>query len=202
MENKKRDLVMLIGSAFVALIFITGYAANGNGGVPNSNSTATKAVKNVTTFFASGASNAIITGYSNTFDILLKNTSAANKTSNILNAYENNGIVSTYNQLNNTYFNVFAQGNYTYNIYQNLTSALGSNQMSFISVAYLKYPKYLTLFANGNKVNVLFSNPTYSFLTSNILLINSSIPTDIDVIAAYNNGSYYVYNNNITIRSG
>ncbi len=161
-----------------------------------------KTVKNVTTFFASGASNAIITGYSNTFDILLKNQSDANKTSNILNTYENNGIVSTYNQLNSTYFNVFAQGNYTYNIYQNLTNALGSNQMSFISVAYLKYPKYLPLFANGNKVDVLFPNPTYSFLTSNILAINSSIPTDMDVIAAYNNGSYYIYNNNITIRSG
>ncbi len=199
MNKKKRDIIMLIGSFFVAIIFITGYAANGSNSIPNANTT-TIAQRNNNTIFAIGNANAIVTGYGNTFYINLTKSNDSNITANALNGYEAKGLIDTYNQLNQTYFDVFASGNQTYDIYRNLSTAIGYNAFTLYALEHLHYTNYVNMSANGHKVPLVLNKPYYSVETTNITKINSSVHTVIDAIIEYTNGSYRVYQNNVSIK--
>ena len=197
MDKKKKEIILFIGSLFVAVMFITGFTSNGSGTPINLNNN-TNPVKNVSTFLVSGTLNATIVSYGENVRIVEYNASAANETDQLLSNMENKSMVNTYNRINNS-FEVYLQNINAYGIQENLSKRLGNSSFSIISTEYVKLPNTHIFNVSNKKIIVVLDNQTYPITTKNLGRINSTLPLKVNVIVAYENGSYVEYGNNIKL---
>lgn len=198
MDKKKKEIALFVGSLFVAVIFLTSFMGNGGAPLPSSGSQATQ--KSVTTFFASGAANAIVASYGSEALVTVTNGSLDNMTNSLLLKMENNGSVTTYSQSDNQ-FNVYL-GTLDSNALQGtLAQELGNGSFSLSSREFVTMPVSATLYVGSQPVPVYFGHGSYSFTSSHLSVVGTVVPLYVSAIVAYMNGTYQVYNGNVSIRS-
>ncbi len=161
LERKK--LIELIGSVFVALIFLTSYAAFG-GGAPG-NSTGTTTLTPSQTFYAVANGNATITSYSSVMniDILCANVSnVSSRISTALQALEKNGSVSNFYSQQAAQMLVQAGNLTTHALFLLLYNDSGSGAActQFTSTANVKLPRNLTFYLPSQGNSAIISIPS------------------------------------------
>ena len=197
MDKKKKEIILFIGSLFVAVMFITGFTSNGSGTPINLNNN-TPATKNVSTFLVSGTLNATIVSYGENVRIVEYNASVANVTDQLLSNMENKSMINTYDRINNS-FEVYLQNTNAYGIQKNLSKNINNSSFSIISTEYVKLPKTHIFNVSDKRIIVLLDNQDYPITTNDIRKINSTLPLKLNMIVAYENGSYVEYENNIKL---
>jgi hypothetical protein len=197
MDKTKKEIVLLVGSIFVAVIFLTSFVGSGNGPVPSGGNQS--AQKNVTAVFASGHVNATVEGYGTDALIKVLNGSLYNATNDFLIGLEDNGSVATYNQLGSQ-FNVYLSSSNSYSLQRLLQEKIGSG-FTLSSKEYVLLPKTAVLHVGNQTVPVYFGTGTYTVTPASLSAINSTVSIYVNAIIAFENGTYQVYNSNVTLRS-
>lgn len=155
MERKK--LAELLGSIFVALIFLTSYAAFGNEQVKTNTTTTTVPAQ---TFYASAHGFANITSYAPYLNINISCSNVSNVSSELNNAlmpFYKNGSVSNF-YLQQASSMLVQTGNMSSNsIYSLLIKEIDGSAActSFYSSANLKLPSRMSFYVPTQKSNVI-----------------------------------------------
>ncbi len=200
MDERKKKILTLLGSLFVLVIFITGYAASGDGiSGGNSRSNESNRSSNVTYYPAFGVANAVVIGYGNLTELNLLNVSSANSILDALNGMQANNTISAYSQLGST-VNVYLNGS-AYAFEQLLSGYAAGNYISFSATEYVALPITANMTPAGSRqqVPVYFTAKSYPLQKGALDPLNStvrvSISTEISV-----NGVSYVAGRNTTLR--
>jgi hypothetical protein len=198
MDAKRKQLVFLVGSILVAVIFLSSYAAFGNNGTATASTTTVKAQ---TTYFATGSSNGTITNYSDVATLTLYNSSNTLKTSviNLISHLEANGTVQNYAASNGSYEIVLASIS-PYDLQQFLYNKTNStsNSLGIAATSYVELPQNITLYYTNVPVPVYLTNRNYSIYLQRVKPIGSKINVSISALLA-KNGS--IYQNNFRVSS-
>ncbi len=161
MERKK--LIELVGSIFVALIFLSSYAAFGNVSPSNSNGTTT--LRPSQTVYATANGNAIITSYGGVMNInvLCSNvTSVSNSLNSELQVLERNGSVSNFYSQQAAQILVQAGNTSTYPLFLLLYKDTGTyaSCTNFTSTANVKLPNRMTFYIPSQSTSAIISIPS------------------------------------------
>ena len=190
-KGNGKKLVMLIGTLFVALIFLSSYMSSSN------NSGSTTSIKSPSTYLAIGRASATITGYGSNVNVTLYNESniTLNSVSKYLSGLEANGSISNYFSVKNGYM-VALSGIDAYALQQNIRNLTANETPGIKTTAYILLPTNATLFVNSYRVTIALSKRNYSIGLTGIRPIGSHL--NISVFALITaNGS--VYNNQIRV---
>lgn len=199
MDQKKKNLILFIGAIFIALIFLSSYAAFSNNNTSNASTSST--VKPAETHYATGNTNAVITNYSDIVNVTLSNNSNATTTAlqNILSKLESNGSISNYIYANNNY-EVVLLGMDASTLKQSISnqanSTIPNNTIHIGSTATVMLPAGLVLYYSGSPENVYLTSRNYSVYLNNIKSIGTSINVSVSALLE-RNGS--IYNNEVRI---
>ncbi|MGI0100864.1 MAG: hypothetical protein ACREBH_04080 [Candidatus Micrarchaeaceae archaeon] len=189
MEKKTKQLIFFTGSIFVAVIFLTSYAAFGSNGGPN---TTTSTVKPQTTFFATGSSNAVIYNYSSIAYIpsaSLSNASVNSITSELSNL-QANGSVEEYIYINGSY-QVILSGMSPYMLRQQLYGISNmSNSLEVGATTYISLPGIVTLYYNKVPAALNLAQRNYSIYMDDVMAQGTTINVSISALLSAN-GSIY-----------
>ena len=178
-------MIEFIGALFVAVIFLTSYAAFSS----NSSVNTTSASTTVATYYAVGHTNAAITGYNNTLFVNVSCKGALqNQTVDKINAVatqlENNGSVLTYSSSGSS-FQIGPQNMNSKGIYDYIYAKLGSNSTNctvFSTTATVELPGIIQMSVQGQSVAV---KVPYSIATQQISLeLNQSMPSTLPLRVA------------------
>jgi hypothetical protein len=188
--NKRRNLILFIGALFVALIFITSYAAFSNNGT---NSSSTSTIVSAKTFFVTASANAVILNYSYLASIYNVSANQTIKMNATLDSMQSNGTVSSYFYSNSTY-RVILQG---INAYQLSLLLHNTTNAKVGSLAYLRLPKQVNAYYTGSSsIPVTLPSSNYSVFLNNIVPPNTTIPVTLTALITANG---LVYNNQVRI---
>ena len=168
MERKK--LIELIGSVFVALIFLSSYAAFGNTAQSQSNATATVPVQ---TFYAVAEANATIQSYGSVMNISIScaNASRAANAANITNIadelkgalvqLESNGSVANFYSSQENQILVQAGSANAYSLFLRLSKGIGSGVACtrFSGTANITLPSAIGFTVLPQKIKVIVELP-------------------------------------------
>lgn len=196
MDTKTKKLIFFIGSLFVAIIFLSSYAAFGNNG---NSSTTTSTIKQQQTFFSTGTSTATVINYSDVVNITLRsgvNKSAINM-SGLLSQLQANGTIQNYIYSNGNY-QVILYGVSAYNLQQLLyKDPVLNGNVDVGAATYVTLPKTVMLYYGGQQpINVYLNNRNYSVYLNNVQQKGSVINVSISALLTAN-GS--IYNNQFRI---
>ena len=197
MERKK--LIELIGSIFVAFIFISSYAAFGvspssQGPKPKSNSTQLRFI------YASAFANATIYNFSNTFTISYKcDDSKVNAT---LQSLESNGSVANYYQISPNSIYVDSGTMSTASLLSYLSNTLNSSCTSLSATAKVALPSKLSFYFPSSRSSFALSIPSSMRYYSVPVLFNSSLHSINVSIAAIVEANGTIYNMSVSRVSG
>lgn len=192
MERKK--LIELVGSIFVALIFLSSYAAFGNISANASNATTTSQAQTV---YAAAVANATIASYGGTINI---NISCSNVTavSGVLNAalasLEKNGSVSNFYSQQASQVLVQAGNASAYRLFLELSkdAGAGASCTQFLGSANVNLPSRVNFHVPAEKSSIIISIPQ-SMLTHSLPVAfkeNMSSTMEVSVSAfLYLNGT-------------
>ncbi len=200
MERKK--LIELIGSVFVALIFLSSYAAFGN--ISQSGSNATTTASTPQTFYGSAIGNATITSYSNamSINITCKNVSSVSGPLNsALTNLEKNGSVSTFSSFQASQIAVDAGSLSTYPLFLQLAGDAGQGESctAFTTSANINLPSRMSFhippqpgITNGQNITITIPSSLQTGSIAITLERNMSTKLRVQVDAAIAvNGSIY-----------
>ena len=188
-------MIEFVGALFVAVIFLTSYAAFSS----NSAATTTSTSSTVATYYAVGSTNAAITGYNNTLfvNVSCKGT-LQNQTFDKINAIatqlENNGSVLTYSSSGNS-FQIGPQNMNSKSIYEYMYAKLSSNSTNctvFSTTATVELPGLIQMDVQGQSIAV---NVPYGVAMQQISLklnqsMASSLPLRVAVLVTANGTVY------------
>lgn len=193
MDDKTKRLIFFIGSLFVAIIFLTSYAAFNNNNTTGGTTTST--IANVNTVPVVGSANGIIVNYTDVAHIYLGNGSNATIINTTLNALEANGTISNYVGTNKSY-DVLLNSIDPYSLYK-----LIRNETKNVSVggqAEILLPaKVDAYYSTSGIIPITLPTRNYTLFLNNTKPIGSQIPVKITAIVT-ENGT--IYNNNIKIQ--
>lgn len=197
MDAKKKKLIFLVGAIFVAIVFLSSYAAFSNN---NSGSTSTSTVKSQQTYFFTGSSNAIITNYSDIAYVTLPNsTNSSNyNLTGILSKLEANGSVENFAYTNSSYEVVLSTIS-AYDLQKVLYNDTGTNNTINVgSTTYVELPPKVVLsYTNSTQtIPVYLTNRNYSIYMKNVEKLGSSVNVSISTLLE-SNGS--IYNNQFRV---
>ena len=192
--NRKKTIEFL-GALFVAVIFLTSYAAFSSNSPANTTSTSSV----VATYYAVGSANGTIAGYNSTLYVNVSCRGAlGNQTINRINAIatdlENNGSVLTYSSSGNS-FQIGPQSMNSKSIYSHIYSSISPNSTSctgFSTIATVDLPSYIEMNVQGQSIKVAVPGRLSSQQIS--MQLNQSMPSAIPLrIAALitQNGTIY-----------
>ena len=200
MDAKRKKMIFLFGSIFVAIIFLSSYAAFNNN---NTKGTSTTTIKPPTTYFSIGSSNAVISNYSDIAYVKLLNNSngSENTFTEIISRLVSNGSVLNY-----------IYSNYSYEVVLSTISPYGLQQLlnantmlngtvAVGSTIYVTLPRSIILVpvGSGQAIPVSLNNRNYSVYTANVSAIGSTVNVSISALLE-RNGS--VYNNQFRVSLG
>lgn len=195
MNNKTKQVLLILGTVLIGVIFISAYASFNNNNISNSSSST---IVNAQTFPAFGSSNAVISNYSDVVNVTFLGSSneTINKTDAVLSNLEANDIIDNYIYLNNRYEVILANIS-AYNFRELLYNQTNdSNSINVGSTAYVKLPTTVTLYYAGTPVSLYLANKNYSIYINNIRSIGSTVNVKIFALLT-RNGS--IYNNQLSI---
>lgn len=190
MNSKTKKLLIFLGTLFVAISFISGYASvNNNYNISSTSTTSVPAKAD----FASGVVNGIVSGYSNSATLRLNgstaNSNTANEVSGLLVELQDNGTINSYdnNGFNNSY-QVFLSTINAYQFAELVNSKLSSNTITIVNASStVTLPSKVTLSVNGQQVpNILLTLRNYSVNLSPLKAINSTVRVKINTLVWLN----------------
>lgn len=199
MKKDKKGIILFIGSIFVAAMFLSSMLVGG-GGPPPSSPSKPNASLNVSTFFGAGTANEIVVGYGSSVAITLLNSTYENSTNEFLASLAANNTISTYNQFNNT-FRVSLQTISGYELQKELSARLGPGAFRMSAAEYVLLPEQATLRIGGQAITTYLGSGQRQVTVLNLTPLNSTVPVYLNAIVAFQNGTYSVYNNNITLKA-
>jgi hypothetical protein len=184
MQTKTKKIIFLVGAIFVAIIFLTSYAAFSNNNT--SGTTTTSTVKqNQPTFFATGSASAVITNYTQvaTVRILNDSNSTNDAISNLMSQLESNGSVDNYIYSNGSY-DVYLATISPYGLQSIFDKSVPANAVSVGSTADITLPASINMFYPGTvqPINVPLSSRNYSLYLSTLQSLNSTINVSISAL--------------------
>jgi hypothetical protein len=196
MDQRKKKILLFIGSLFVAVIFLTSYASFGNSGTATSSTTT---MGNVHTFFVSGSSNAIITGYKAPVHVRINsNSSTADaQVLKTLSKLESNGSINYFGS--NKSYEVYVSTIDAYSLQGLLLSVV--NQSGAIAVtanASVELPLNITLYSTSSypiRVNLNDRNSSID-MTGGLRGVGSMINVSVSAIVT-SDGS--IFNNQLSV---
>lgn len=188
MNQKTKNLILLLGAVFVAIIFLSSYLSFNNN---NAASTSTSTIKNVQTVYASGAANGIISNYSGIVYITSNYTnSTKSDVANALLNLQSSGAVQSYVYLNNT-FQVILGNVSAYTFQQTLYNNTGlGNSIGVGSTTYVTLPSSITLYYANTPVSIYLPKGNYSVYMSNVRQIGTKVSFGVGALIT-SNGSVY-----------
>ncbi len=190
-KDNKKKLLMLVGSIFVAVIFLSSYMSSSNS--PGSTTT----IKAPATYLAIGKSSGIITGYGSNAYLALPNQSnrTLESVNGTLSAFEANGSISNYIHVNGGY-QIALSGVNAYALQQSIRNITALANSNITTTAYLLLPANALLYVNSYPVTVALSKKNYSISLTGIKPLGSSLNLSVFALIT-KNGS--VYNNQIRL---
>lgn len=208
MDAKKKKIIFVLGAIFVAVIFLSSYAAFSNNGTA---ATTTSTIKSESTFYAFGSSTAIVTNYSDIANVTLINSTNSSKgqVSNAISELEANGTVQNYIYTDNSYQVVLSSIS-PYQLQQFIYNKTNmTNTISVGSTAFVMLPGNVTLYYTNQPIRVSLANRNYSLYISKAVAINTTVNVSISGLLARNGSiydgqfrvAYAKFNNQTTITS-
>jgi hypothetical protein len=202
--DKRKRMVMFIGTMIVAIMFVTSYLAFGNNSSGTSTSSATTTIRS-STLVVSGEANATITNYTPNFRITLSNYSTANigALNSTLSKLMSNGSISNMLPEGNGSFAIYSGLLDTYDIYKTISTQPIGNYIAWNATAVISLPQYLTLYYGSHAINVSVGSFVSQTGVSSISLLGSKIKVNVlaQVYLSSNTfpEAYTVYNNEIEV---
>ncbi len=191
---KKRITTFLL-SLFVAIIFIGSYAAFNNNSTFGTSSASTT-VQSGQTYFVTGTTNAVVTGYGDAADVLISgNTSATTAVGNVLQAMQANGSISSYFPYGSGY-NVFLNTINAYSLEQALDNATTANTVSVNATSYVTLPRTVLMYYNTQQIRVSLSDQNYTMTILPLQMVGSNVSVSVRALVTVN-GS--IYNNQVSV---
>jgi len=196
MEEKRKKKVLFLGAVFIGLMFIFSYLGVTNN-APSATTSSTTTVPQGNSFFATGAGNATIIGYSNTatLSFATNSTAVANTTASLLSTMRNNGTIQNYIGEGSGYDLILGNVG-AYGLQQLLYSELNStNSIRLSSTANARIPNKVEMFVGSQELPVAI-NGTYQLNFTPLIALNSSIPVTVQALLTQNG---LLYNNQVSI---
>lgn len=200
----RKQLIQLLGSIFVALIFLFSYASYGNFGTPGGKTTTTTVPP---TYYATGNANATVLGYGSVMTATARcNSSIQNATvsriSNSLIALQKNGSINNYYPTTPSSFTLYAGSENTIQLYAFVNKNLNSTSIlctSFKSQTVIQLPQTVQFFVNSQKVNIQIPTALRNQTISATVLNSRSMPIRIAALLTQNG---IIYGNMSITQSG
>ncbi len=195
MDPKKKKLIYFLGTLFVAVAFVSSYAAVGSFATTSTVTTTIAAPSK--TYFVSGTANGVVSGYADSAILVLSNTNFSSDTSNVLTALEDNGSISSYLDLNGSYQVLLASMN-AYSLQQVVNKKLASSNAVYVNTStYVMLPPKVQLALGSQIVPVPLSQRNYSINIYPLMPLNTTIKFNLNAIIA---GNGTIYNNQLTLK--
>ena len=189
MDQKKKRILLFLGSLFVAVIFLSSYASFGSS---MSHSTTTTTVGAVRTYPAFGSSSANIIGYGPAAFVRLNSSTMAttDQITKLLSKMETNGSINSYIGSNQSY-EVYVASIDAYSLQNILQSALNNSVgMNVSSDANLLLPSNITLHSNGYSFTAHLSNRNYSMNMTTLKAIGTPLNVSVSALVTANGTVY------------
>jgi hypothetical protein len=189
MDANKKKIIFLLGSIFVAIIFLSSYAAFSNNG---SGSSSSSTIKTQASYFSTGTSNAIISNYSSIAYVTVSNgsNSSNENITRILSQLEANGSVQNYIYDNNSYQVVLVSIS-AYELQQLLNRNASSNSIINVgATTYVMLPSTVIMYYTNQPITVHLKSRNYSVYLTNVKPIGSVLNVSVSGLLA-RNGSIY-----------
>ncbi|HVC58496.1 MAG TPA: hypothetical protein VND15_03415 [Candidatus Acidoferrales bacterium] len=196
MEEKRKKKVLFLGAVFIGLMFIFSYLGVANN-TPAAATSSTTTVPKGNSFFATGAGNATIFGYSNTatLSFVTNSITTANTVASVLSTMRNNGTIQNYISEGSGYDLILGNVG-AYQLQQLLYTELNStNSIRLASIANARIPNRVEMFVGSQELPVLI-NGTYPLNFTPLIAVNSSIPVTVQALLTQNG---LLYNNQVSI---
>jgi len=173
----KKELLELIGSIFIAVIFLSSYAAFGGTGSSTSNTSKKATVPLSRLIILTTVANASISNLSGTFSISTASCPNSSRVLSFLNSSEKNGSIS-FVAISSHDFNIVARNESAVQIIQGLENVESEPCINYSVLATVSLPKSLNFSESGK--NVTLSVPS-KFLSTQIPLSISHFSQSIQV---------------------
>jgi hypothetical protein len=190
-SEKRKKMVLFIGSLLVAVMFLTSYLAFGNN-TTQQTTTPTTTVLNVQTTFVSGIVNATVFNYSQHFTLKLagSNTSSVSLNS-MLSNMEANGSIESYN-VYNTSLSIYPGRLNVFEVYNAIASRL-AYAPAINATAFIILPSTMTLYYGSYAYTVLSGNSSYAIPVSHLVPIGGALRVKVNALVYKKNSSLNVY---------
>jgi hypothetical protein len=195
LDEKKKKLIYFLGTLFVAIAFVSSYAAVGSFAT-TSTVTTTIAVPSKT-YFVSGTANGVVSGYSSSAVLVLRNANLSSAASNALAALEGNGSISSYLSMNGSYQVLLSSMN-AYSLQQDINRRLNSSNATYVNASTeIVLPSKVYLALGSQTVAVTLPQRNYSINVYPLMPLNATIRFNLNAIIA---GNGTIYNNQLTLK--
>jgi hypothetical protein len=190
-SEKRKKMVLFVGSLLVAVMFLTSYLAFGNN-TTQQTTTPTTTVLNVQTTFVSGIVNATVFNYSQHFTLKLagSNTSSVSLNS-MLSNMEANGSIESYN-VYNTSLSIYPGRLNVFEVYDAIASRL-AYAPAINATAFIILPSTMTLYYGSYAYTVLSGNSSYAIPVSHLVPIGNALRVKVNALVYKKNSSLNVY---------
>lgn len=193
-KEKRKKMMLLVGSIVIAVMFVTSYAAFGTNGTPSSTTTTIK--QNIYPVF--GNANAVVTGYGSTMTIFASNNSTATKAGNLLTKLESNGSISNYLTAGNEFI-IYASGITAYALQGTLYNSIPGNSITINATEKVRLPASMTLYYYGRPIPTYPSNLNFTISVPVLKQVGTNLTVNVHALV-FQNGQ--VYSNNIQVTGG
>lgn len=197
MEEKTKKMIFTIGSLFVAVIFVTSYAAFGN--TSNGSSSTTSTVLSGNNILALGQANGIIENYSYVVNVTSLNASQNARLNMTLLDMESNNTVISFFARNSTTYTAEISGIGAYQLYTYLTNTLNYSNVTLGATAFVRLPASINMqygASSQQEAPVSLSPKNYTTYLPNVLPIGTRVPFKIQALITERG---QIFNNNIKL---
>ena len=192
MEQKRRQIMLFLGSLFVAFIFLSSYGSFSNNNVAT---TVTTTILNVQTYPVFGDANAVIVGYGTTMHLDFGSNDSASEAVKLLSNLEANGSISNYIGSGASY-EVYLSTMDAYSLQSFLQNSTNVSAVTATSAARLALPSNVLLYYGNQPVTVNIPKREYSVSLVGLSPISSKVNISISALVTVNG---IVFNNQLAI---
>ncbi|MEM3227762.1 MAG: hypothetical protein QXK65_02350 [Candidatus Micrarchaeaceae archaeon] len=191
-QEKRKKVILFIGTLIVAVMFISSYVAFGSNTTNQSTTSTSITTPPTHTTFVSGVVNATVFNYSQHFTLRFRNisASAAASLNSTLSHMEANGSVESY-VLYNTSLSIYSGSSGVFGVY-NAVSRYLNPSASLNATAFITLPNVMVLYYGSYPFDVLSNNASYAVAVSSLVPVGGTISVKVNALVYQKSpGSYY-----------
>jgi hypothetical protein len=193
-QKKSKQLTIFLLSLFVAVIFVTSYAAFNNSAYFGT--TATTTVQGGQTYFVTGVTNGIVSGYGTSAQIIITgNGTASTEVGNILQQMQINGSITEYFPYGSGY-DAFLNTINPYALQQLLVTMAPPNTITINATSVVTLPNTIQLYYSTQAIKVMVPSRNYTLTIMPLQSIGSNVPLSVRALVT---ASGSIYNNQISV---